>query len=76
MDANQGRAQQDSIAFEIALQRARADFLEMPGLRLTPVQAQRLWLLDADVCRAVLQQLVDVRFLTRCDSNTFIRVAS
>jgi hypothetical protein len=76
MDATEGRLLRDYIAFEIALHRARADFMEMPGLRLTPFQAQRLWTLEADLCRAVLQQLVESRFLTQSGSNTFIRAAS
>ena len=37
---------------DIALRRARADFLEMPGLQLTPAQARRLWMLEADDCEA------------------------
>jgi hypothetical protein len=66
----------DGLVFYAAVQRARADFLEMPGLRLTAFQAQRLWTLEPDVCRAVLDQLVDTRFLTRSAGNTFIRAAS
>jgi hypothetical protein len=38
--------------------RARAEFLEMPGLRLTIRQAQRLWGLDARTCQAVIDRLV------------------
>jgi hypothetical protein len=63
----------DGLAFAIALQRDRADFMEMSGLRLTRIQAQRLWSLDADICSAVLSRLVDVRFLSRSRSNTFSR---
>ena len=68
-----GRVETENLAFEIALHRARADFMEMPGLRLTTMQAQRLWTLDAEVCGAVLQQLLDARFLTRTGNNAFIR---
>jgi hypothetical protein len=57
----------------VAVQRARADYLEMPGLRLTAAQARRLWTLDADVCEAVLTQLVDARFLSRSGENAFVR---
>ena len=32
------------------LMRIKAEFLEMPGLQLTPLQAQRLWGLDAKAC--------------------------
>jgi hypothetical protein len=41
------------------------EFLEMPGLRLTCQQAQRLWGLDEPTCREILDFLVDARFLSR-----------
>jgi len=40
---------------------------ELPGLRLTCRQAQRLWNLDQIVCEALLAALVDVRFLVESD---------
>jgi hypothetical protein len=49
--------------WEQTLQRIRAEFLEMPGLRLTVEQAQRLWHIDGPTCAALLQHLVDVKFL-------------
>lgn len=45
------------------VQRVRAEFLEMPGLRVTPDQARRLWNLEGDVCRAVIEALVAESFL-------------
>jgi hypothetical protein len=45
------------------LQRIYSEFMEMPGLRLTRRQAQRLWGLDEQTCREVLDLLVDARFL-------------
>lgn len=49
---------------EHLLRRVEDEYLEMPGLRLTPAQAQRLWTLDADTCTGVLDLLVARRFLT------------
>ena len=49
------------------LRRIQGEFLEMPGLRLTCQQAQRLWNLDQLVCESLLAALVDVRFLVECD---------
>jgi hypothetical protein len=46
------------------LQRVCGEFLEMPGLRLTCQQAQRLWGLDEPTCREILDFLVDARFLS------------
>lgn len=55
------------------LQRVYSEFLEMPGLRLTLPQAQRLWSLDADSCRLVLEALVDARFLEPPDAGVYKR---
>ena len=46
-----------------ALRRAKAEFLEMPGLKLTVAQAARLWHFDSVLCTAVLSRLVEQRFL-------------
>jgi len=48
-----------------ALGRARAEFMEMPGLQLTARQAARLWACDQALCEAVLSALVEARFLVR-----------
>jgi len=45
------------------LNRIRAEFLEMPGLRLTLPQTQRLCGADRASCEAVLHALVDEHFL-------------
>jgi len=55
--------------------RIRGEYLEMPGLRLTPEQARRLWRLDQTACEAVLGALVDSRFLTRTPDGAFVRAA-
>ena len=52
---------------EQLLRRIQGEFLEMPGLRLTCRQAQRLWNLDQLVCESLLAALVDVRFLVEYD---------
>ena len=43
--------------------RVRAEFVEMPGLTLTVGQASRLFGLDQDVCRQVVDRLVRADFL-------------
>ena len=53
--------------------RIRAEFLEMPGLRLTKAQAQRLWGLDGKACDALLDALVDAKFLFRTRDGAFMR---
>jgi len=39
-------------------QRIRAEYEEMPCLRLTLAQASRFWNVDRDTCRAALDELV------------------
>ena len=45
----------------------------MPGLQLTEAQAARLWASDSRVCGAVLQKLVENRFLVRTRNSAFAR---
>jgi hypothetical protein len=59
------------VAIDTALRRVKGEYLEMPGLRLTPAQAQRLWGLDREVCHALLGALVDARFLYRTREGVF-----
>jgi hypothetical protein len=60
-------------AFADALRRAQADFLEMPGLKLTVAQAARLWSFDSALCTAVLSTLVERRFLVQTRSASYAR---
>jgi hypothetical protein len=53
--------------------RVRAEYLEMPGLRLTERQARRIWNLDERRCEAVLDALVADDFLRRTPDGAFIR---
>jgi hypothetical protein len=45
------------------IQRLRAEFLEMPGLRLTPRQVERLCGVEQTLCQLMLDLLVHERFL-------------
>jgi hypothetical protein len=47
------------------LHRVRSEFLEMPGLRLTPAQAARLWSLDRSTSDRILDGLTSAGFLSR-----------
>jgi hypothetical protein len=63
----------ESVPVVDALQRIRNEFLEMPGLRLTAAQAQRLWSLERLMCESLLAALVDTKFLTRTRDGAFVR---
>jgi hypothetical protein len=64
---------ESSRSIQDVVQRIRGEFLEMPGLRLTPEQARRLWRLDETACDAVLGALVDARFLARTRDGAFVK---
>ena len=55
------------------LKRVYSEFLEMPGLRLSIEQAQRLWGLNDRTCRELLDFLVDARFLCQTRSGMYTR---
>ena len=56
------------------LHRIFSEYLEMPGLRLTRPQAQRLWGLDEETCARSLECLVDAGFLVRTNVGTYARL--
>lgn len=64
-------AQQERL--DDVLRRVQGEFIEMPGLRLTPAQAQRLWGLDRAACDTLLGALVDAKFLFRTRDGAFVR---
>jgi hypothetical protein len=59
--------------FEAVLRRVRAEFVEMPGLRLTPAQATRLWGLERDACHKVINALIDSAFLRWTATGALMR---
>ena len=63
------------MELEAVVDRVRGEFNEMPGLRLTPQQAARLWGLEPRTCDEVLRHLVAASFL-RWSAGTVVRRAS
>jgi len=61
------------LPYEQALNRIRAEYMEMPGMQLTGPQVERLCGVDAVVCRAVLADLVRARFLSVGDDGSYGR---
>jgi hypothetical protein len=64
-----------ALPYEQAFTRIRAEFAEMPGLRLTPEQVERLSGIDGTVCRNVLDDLVRARFLSVSTDGRYGRVS-
>lgn len=60
---------------QAVVDRVRGEFNEMPGLRLTPTQAARLWGLEPRTCAEVLERLVATSFL-RWSAGTVVRSTS
>ena len=59
-------------SFAELVRRIRAEYLEMPGLRLTAFQAQRLFGLDSATWDAVSTALLDAKFLSRTHNGLFL----
>jgi hypothetical protein len=55
------------------LTRLRAEYLEMPGLRLTAGQVQRLCGIERRMCQSALDELVDGKFLSVKPDGTYAR---
>jgi hypothetical protein len=58
-----------------SLERLRAEFLEMPGLRLTADQVHRLCGIDTPACSEVLDELVHEHFLCRKPDGRYARMS-
>jgi hypothetical protein len=64
-----------TIAARQMLERIRAEFLEMPGMRLTTEQVQRLCGVDVSVCQLVMDSLVARKFLCVHPDGTYARMS-
>ena len=56
-------------------ERVRGEFLEMPGLRLTPQQAARLWAMDRTTSEHLLAGLALTGFLARTRDGAYLRAS-
>ena len=62
-----------TAALDDVLRRVQGEYIDTPGLRLRPAQAQGLWGLDRAACDALLGALVDAKFLFRTRDGAFVR---
>ena len=56
------------------LDRIRAEYLEMPGMKLRIEQVQRLCGIEPTMCRLVLDALVKANFLCLKSDGTYVRL--
>jgi hypothetical protein len=61
------------LPYEQALERIRAEYQEMAGMKLTLEQVQRLSGVDKSVCRQVLDSLVNAKFLFLGTDGSYTR---
>ena len=59
-----GHDHRASVSCPELIERVRGEYLEMPGLRLTAQQVQRLCGIDRATCDRVLDALVRANFLS------------
>jgi hypothetical protein len=50
----------------------QAEYREIPGLKLTKPQAQRLWGLEGHVCDALFEALLASRFLNKTPTQAYV----
>jgi hypothetical protein len=61
------------ISFADGLRLVRGEYDDMPGLKLTRLQAQRLWNLEPMMCDAIIDALVSRGYLRRAADGAFVR---
>src|SRR5689334_22333518 len=64
----------ESSSLNAILDRVCGEYREMPGLRLTRPQAQRLWGLDEQTCVRILNVLLESGFLRETYDGRFARM--
>jgi hypothetical protein len=63
----------NKLPFQQALERIRAEYQEMPGMKLTLEQVERLSGVDRSVCQQVLDALVNAKFLSLRGDRSYTR---
>ena len=61
-------------SYQQVLERIRAEYLEMPGMRLKLEQVQRLCGIEQSICRMALDSLVEANFLCVRSDGTYARL--
>ena len=56
------------------VERIRGEYLEMPGMKLTGAQVQRLCGIEEPLCTRVLDSLVKAKFLCLKPDGTYMRL--
>ena len=62
-----------TAALNDVLNRIEGEYYEMPGMCVTPPQAQRLWGLDSTTCELVLTTLVERGVVRRTHRGMYVK---
>jgi phosphotransacetylase len=66
----------NDLTIDQLLRRFWNEFSEMPGLRLTRAQAQRLWSVDAGTCARILEALTKADLLVCGEDGQYARAGA
>jgi DNA-binding IclR family transcriptional regulator len=64
----------NTVVDQRVLRRIRAEYLEMPGMKLRIEQVQRLCAIEPTMCKLVLDALVKVGFLSLRSDGSYVRL--
>jgi hypothetical protein len=67
---------EEMMNVDVMAERVRAEFEEMPGMTLTVPQASRLFGLEYEICRTIVERLVGAAYLRQTRNGAFARVAA
>jgi hypothetical protein len=65
-----------TLEVQNALLRIQTEYVEMPDLKLTARQAQRLWHLSHDVWETALAILIGRQFLAKTRDGSYVHVSA
>ena len=63
----------NTLPYQQAFTRIRAEFLELPGMQLTPSQVERLSGVERSICKCALDDLVRAGFLCVSGNGSYRR---
>jgi len=76
MNRQQTVIERETTVNDVVRHRTRAEYLEMPGLKLTAAQASRLWHLDATASARLLDSMVEAGWLYRTKDGAYLLLSA
>ena len=73
LDSNPPKEPVGTTRLDDVLSRIKGEYEEMPGMCVTPPQAQRLWGLDPATCELVLNALLDRGIVRKTRRGTYVK---